>query len=70
MQCRCENFATCTGDDDGYEITGTAAVNSEALALFQEGSGHLLEGNCDEVVAIKDKIVNLMTVPLVQGLLR
>ena len=31
---------------------------------------HLLAGECDDAEDIKDKIVDVMTVPLVQGLLR
>lgn len=67
---RCENFKTCSGDEDGNDLSGTAAVNKEILELFREGVQYLLDGNCDDVTAIKDKIVDLMTIPLVQGLLR
>ncbi|CAM9121769.1 unnamed protein product [Scytosiphon promiscuus] len=67
---RCANFGTCTGDVDGSPITGSAQVNADLLELFAEGSTELINGNCDTVREIKDKIVNLITVPLVQGVLR
>lgn len=67
---RCANFGTCTGDDDGSDTSGTSAVNAEIRDLFQEGVGKLQNGDCDEVEGIKDNIVDLMTVPLLQGVLR
>ena len=67
---RCEQFATCTGDDDGDDAAGTSAVNHDLLELYNEGQDNLVAGNCDDVEGIKENIVNLMTVPLVQGLLR
>lgn len=67
---RCENFATCTGDSDGSDISGTSAVNADLLELFSEGSVKLQAGDCGDVEDIKDQIVDLMTVPLVQGVLR
>ncbi|CAM9357759.1 unnamed protein product [Discosporangium mesarthrocarpum] len=67
---RCENFGTCTGDDDGSNVLGLSAVNAKLLDLFADGQTGLLEGKCDDVVDIKDQIVDLMTIPLVQGVLR
>lgn len=40
------------------------------LALYQEGVTLLLDGKCDDVIDIKNQIVDLMTIPLVQGVLR
>lgn len=67
---RCANFGTCTADDDGVDYSGFSAINAEALALFQEGQALLLGGDCSGTEDVKDKLVDLMTVPLVQGLLR
>eukprot|EP00904_Undaria_pinnatifida_P009158 jgi/Undpi1/5372/HiC_scaffold_2.g00653.m1 len=67
---RCANFATCTGDDDGSVIAGTSAVNEKMVELFQQGQVHLLNGDCGDAEDVKDEIVDLMTVPLMQGLLR
>ncbi|CBN78873.1 probable high CO2 inducible periplasmic protein [Ectocarpus siliculosus] len=67
---RCENFATCTADDDGSDITGTAQVNSDMLELYKEGQVYLLDGDCGAAGDVKDKIIDLMGVPLVQGMLR
>lgn len=66
-QKRCGNFGTCGGADG---ITGTAAINDAILELIMAGSDYLLRGKCTEAEDAKEKIVNLMTVPLVQGVLR
>ena len=42
----------------------------ELLPLFAEGRDMLQQGTCVEVRPIVEKIVSLMTVPLVQGTLR
>ncbi|CAN0459299.1 unnamed protein product, partial [Ascophyllum nodosum] len=67
---RCEQFGTCTGDDDGSDLTGMSAVNHDLLELYNEGQSKLLSADCGAVEEIKDEIVTLMTVPLLQGLLR
>lgn len=67
---RCKHFATCTADSSDSDITGTSQVNADVLALYQEGQVKLLDGDCEGVENTKNKIVDLMTVPLLQGLLR
>lgn len=61
----CSEFATC--DQDGMSIT-----NNKILDLFQNGQAMLEKSECagTELDEIKQNIVELMTVPLVQGLLR
>merc|ERR1712080_262632 len=59
---RCQNFGTCA--DNG------ASVNKEILSLFNTGKAALSEGRCGDVRPLLMKIVNLMTVPLIQGTLR
>ncbi|CAM9840437.1 unnamed protein product [Ectocarpus sp. 12 AP-2014] len=66
-QKRCGNFGTCGGADG---VTGTAAINDDVLELIAAGSGYLLEGECAEAEDAKERIVQLMTVPLLQGTLR
>ncbi|CAM9814742.1 unnamed protein product, partial [Sphacelaria rigidula] len=66
-QKRCGNFGTCGGADG---ITGTAAVNDAVLDLIMAGSDHLLSGKCTEAEDAKERIVDLMTVPLLQAVLR
>ena len=66
-QKRCGNFGTCGGADG---VTGTASVNDAVLDLIAAGSGYLLDGKCAEAEDAKEKIVELMTVPLIQGTLR
>jgi len=67
---RCSNYGTCTGDSDNDKKAGNSEVNKLILAQFNLGQAKLLAGKCVEVQAIKDRIVQLMSVPLVQGALR
>merc|ERR1719171_1974085 len=60
---RCKNYMTCTE-------SGGSKVNEEIIAQFKLGQARLLEGKCVEVVPHKKRIVELMSVPLVQGALR
>ncbi|KAH8043904.1 peptide-aspartate beta-dioxygenase [Aureococcus anophagefferens] len=62
---RCANFGTCA---DG--ITGDANVNTEALWYAELGRDKILLGQCNSVVEEFDLIVDQMTIPLIQGLLR
>jgi len=62
---RCVNFGTCA---DG--ITGDANVNTEALWYAELGRDKILLGQCNSVVEEFDLIVDQMTIPLIQGLLR
>jgi len=57
---RCKNFGTC----------GDNSVNGQIMREFTRGKNKLLSGNCFEVIPIKRRIVQLMSVPLVQGSLR
>jgi len=59
---RCKNFGTCKNN--------VAMVNTEIRSLFNSGKTALSEGRCGEVKPLMVKIVNLMTVPLIQGTLR
>merc|ERR1711977_744355 len=61
---RCKNYATCTAGDGG------AAVNEGLLDLFTKGKVTLQQGKCSEVGPLKKRIVEMMSVPLVQGSLR
>jgi len=61
---RCGNFKTCLEDST------TAKVNDELFQLFNVGQGQLLVGNCKGARETKDKIVDIMYIPLIQGTLR
>jgi hypothetical protein len=63
---RCANFKTCTGG----MTTGNSQVNTEMFVLFKSGKDKLQAGECAAVPAIRDSIVSLMTVPMIQGSLR
>jgi len=59
---RCKNYKTCEGD--------ISRVNKDILREFSEGKRKFDQGKCDEVHPIKKKIIQLMTIPLIQGTLR
>merc|ERR1719313_2457709 len=69
---RCKNFGTCMHvSGAGYStVGGGSAVNMQLFKLFSLGRDALLGGRCDETKPIKKRIVELMSVPLVQGSLR
>lgn len=65
---RCKNFKTC-GENSG-ETSGEAKVNHDLFKLFREGQEDILTANCAAIVPVKDKIVETMSIPLIQGSLR
>jgi hypothetical protein len=67
---RCQNYGTCTWDTDGNPFAGKSAVNAELFRLFAIGRTHMQQGLCSYGAATKDRIAELMTVPMVQGALR
>merc|ERR1719399_1275158 len=62
---RCANFATCSSG-----TTGQSKVNIAIMEQFSLGKTKLNEGKCIDVTPIKNRIVELMSIPLVQGSLR
>merc|ERR1719161_1936042 len=69
---RCKNFGTCMMvSGKGYDtVEGGSAVNMQLFKEFTLGRDTLLGGRCDDTKAIKKRIVQLMSIPLVQGSLR
>jgi hypothetical protein len=65
---RCENFKTCGANGD--ETVGTAKANVQVMDLFAVGQRNLQDGKCAEARANKERIIQLMTVPFVQGTMR
>jgi len=65
---RCANYKTC--GTAGNSKSGNSKVNHDILTLFKQGQAALLAGECNKVAPIRDSIIKLMTVPLVQGALR
>merc|ERR1711977_667623 len=61
---RCKNFGTCTGS------THSSFVNEALFKEFTKGKVALQQGKCADVAPIKKLIVELMSIPLVQGSLR
>ena len=64
---RCQNFNTCGADANAE--TGTSHVNLALFQLFAQGEAALYQNNC-AIRPIVNRIVQLMTIPLVQGTLR
>mmetsp|Transcript_22749 Transcript_22749/g.23080 ORF Transcript_22749/g.23080 Transcript_22749/m.23080 type:complete len:253 (-) Transcript_22749:196-954(-) len=65
---RCANFFTC--GDKGGSMGGTSRANVEVFDQFKKGQQNLLDGKCKEARANKEKIANIMHIPLIQGTLR
>merc|ERR1712078_734430 len=61
---RCKNFGTCSAANGG------SYVNEALFKQFTKGKVALQQGKCADVPAIKKLIVELMSIPLVQGSLR
>jgi hypothetical protein len=65
---RALNFKTAGENSDSLE--GTSYINIEVIREFQRAQLLLLEKDCASAEIAKTKIVNLMKVPLIQGVLR
>jgi hypothetical protein len=65
---RCANFRTC--GDLGDEIEGVSHVNIEIFRHFTAGLSKVLRGECSSARTDKERIEQLMAVPLIQGALR
>jgi len=63
----CSVFKTC--GIKGNDIEGVSKLNLDMLALFEQGQRHLLSFDCKPAEETKNKIANLMYVPLIQGVL-
>jgi hypothetical protein len=61
---RCGNFGTCTG------LGNQAAVNEQIVEKLQLAQNALVQSRCVDVIPLKKRIVELMSIPLVQGSLR
>merc|ERR1719247_3199623 len=61
---RCANFGTCTGS------AGQAKANQEIIQKLSEAQTKLRQSKCVEVIEIKKRIVELMSIPLIQGSIR
>jgi hypothetical protein len=60
---RCKNYGTCTA-------AGGSKVNEALFVQFALGRDKLTAGKCDEIAPIKKRVVELMSIPQVQGALR
>ena len=63
----CQDFKTC--DVDSNSQVGTSYVNLKVFEEFNDGIGNLNQNDCSGARANKERIVQLMTVPLIQGTL-
>jgi len=62
-QRRCRNFQTCDGNGD-------AQANADIMEQFQLGQSHIFGKRCSDAREAKNRIVEQMTVPMIQGTLR
>lgn len=65
---RCQEFSTCAVD--GTKLSGSAKSNIEAIRLFQAGQKNIMASQCEAAEALKNEIITLMTVPLIQSSLK
>jgi hypothetical protein len=65
---RCANFNTCGDLADSAE--GTAHVNIDIFQQFEDGLRKILAGECSAARENKERIEQMMAVPLIQGTLR
>jgi hypothetical protein len=59
-----------TAGENGDSLEGTSYVNIQVVREFQRAQLFLLEKDCPSAEIAKTNIVNLMKVPLIQGVLR
>jgi hypothetical protein len=59
-----------TAGENGDSLEGTSYVNIQVIREFQRAQLFLLEKDCPSAEIAKTNIVNLMKVPLIQGVLR
>jgi len=59
-----------TGGANGNSLEGTAKANLDVLEVFASMSEHIVNADCDAGREDTTRIVQLMTIPLVQGTLR
>lgn len=63
----CARFLTC-GDDASLRF-GVSYVNNVAISQFMKGQINVLKRECEQARQVKDTIVDMMAVPLVQATL-
>jgi hypothetical protein len=64
----CTQFKTCSLS--GTSTDGESLVNIEIFDNLRGGQRMIMDRDCDGVKDLKDSIVALMTIPLIQGTLR
>ena len=65
-ETQCKYFGTCDPDPS----SGMAKVNQQVLETFQQGRTEMVNDDCDGIKLSAQKLRSLLTVPLLQGLLR
>ena len=64
------SFDFKTGGSNGDSVTGNSKVNIEILQQFVQMRNSLSSGKCDDATKNVERIVQLMTVPLVQSTIK
>lgn len=65
---RCKDFKTC--GTQGNDVTGISKLNYDMLSEFGRGQQELLVGNCDAARVSKERIAEMIFIPVVQGALK
>eukprot|EP00548_Thalassiothrix_antarctica_P005770 CAMPEP_0194142192 /NCGR_PEP_ID=MMETSP0152-20130528/11520_1 /TAXON_ID=1049557 /ORGANISM="Thalassiothrix antarctica, Strain L6-D1" /LENGTH=299 /DNA_ID=CAMNT_0038841081 /DNA_START=29 /DNA_END=928 /DNA_ORIENTATION=+ len=66
---RCEQFNTCERSTVLEGRERKLSINDEIFQLFHEGQTTIGKSACDPLIEYKERIVHLMTVPLIQSTL-
>ena len=59
-----------TGGPDGTDIAGTSKLNYDLMDQFSLGNFQLQSGNCEGARKTKERVAQLMFIPMIQGALR
>jgi hypothetical protein len=64
----CETFRTCGALAN--QIHGHSKANIDIFSEFKKGQALLLDGKCSDISKVKERVENLMAVPMIQGAIR
>jgi hypothetical protein len=66
----CADFFTCGMSPSEFSEDGTSYVNREVIRQFQAAQRNVLAGSCEDAKVNKERIVQLMQIPLIQGVFK
>lgn len=68
---RCLEFGTCDGSiAEGGGVDYDASVSKKIFDLFELGQSYQISNRCGDLSLVKENIVKLMVIPLLQGVIK